>query len=183
MAQVLPLALGQFKFCVLHAVLGECLADMYEPGAQLIFEASCQAGFPLIPHSAIQALDSAYAMGLRSGEVAVLNYAQEHNQIALIDKRRATGVARQLGVLVAGSGAVSVVLKNSTATATASIQPALIAWQIHVYFITCFAKTTAGRCWRANLTSSPALAICGQRCICVCAHRVASPGQLAQSRV
>ena len=131
-AQVLPLALRQFEFCVPQAVLDECLSDMYAPGAQPIFQAS-QAGLTLIPQSAIQALDSAYAMGLGSGEVAVLSYAHEHNQVALIDERRARGVARQLGVSVVGSGAVLVALKKSAAIA--SIQPALKAWQAHGYFL------------------------------------------------
>lgn len=132
-AQVLPLALRQFEFWVPQTVLSECLADMYAPGAQLILEASREGGFALIPHSAIQALDSAYAMGLGSGEVAVLSYAHEHNQIALIDERRARGVARQLGVSVVGSGAVLVALRNSAAIV--SIQPALKAWQAHGYFL------------------------------------------------
>ena len=127
------MAFRQFEFCVPQAVLDECLTDMYAPGAQPIFETSCQAGFTLIPHSAIQALDSAYAMGLGSGEVAVLSYAREHRQIALIDERRARGIARQLGVSVVGSGAVLVALKNSAAIA--SIQPALKAWQAHGYFL------------------------------------------------
>ena len=132
-AGVLPLALEQFEFCVPQAVLDECVADRYSPGAQTIFEASRQAAFTLIPHSAIQALDSAYAMGLGSGEVAVLSYAHEHSQIALIDERRARRIAQKLGVSVVGSGAVLLALKKSGAVG--SIQPALKAWRSHGYFL------------------------------------------------
>ena len=59
-------------------------------------EASGQQGFTLIPDSTIKALDSAYAMGLGSGEVAVLSYAHQHSQVALIDDRRARRIAQQL---------------------------------------------------------------------------------------
>ena len=132
-AGVLPLALEQFEFCVPQAVMDECLADMYSPGAQSIFEASRQPAFTLIPNSAIQALDSAYAMGLGSGEVAVLSYAHEHSQIALIDERRARRIAQKLGVSVVGSGAVLLALKKCGAVA--SIQPPLKAWAKHGYFL------------------------------------------------
>lgn len=132
-AQVLPQVLRLFEFYVPQAVLDECLADMYAPGAQPIFEASSQAGFMVIPHIAIQALDSAYALGLGSGEVAVLSYAHQHSQIALIDERRARRIAQQLGVSVVGSGAVLLALKKSGAVT--SIQPALKAWAKHGYFL------------------------------------------------
>ena len=78
-------------------------------------------------------LDSACAMGLGSGEVAVLSYAQQHSQVALIDERRARGVAQRLGVAVVGSGAVLVALKASGAMA--SIRPVLVAWYKHGYFL------------------------------------------------
>lgn len=78
-------------------------------------------------------LDSAYAMGLGSGEVAVLSYAQQHSQVALVDERRARRVAQQLGVAVVGSSAVLVALKASGAMA--SIRPALVAWYKHGYFL------------------------------------------------
>lgn len=132
-AKLFLLALKQFDFYVPQAVLDECVADMYSPGAQAIFEAIRQRSFTSIPNSAIQALDSAYAMGLGSGEVAVLSYAHAHKQVALIDERRARRVAKQLGVAVVGSGAVLVALK--TANAIGSIQPALTAWQAHGYFL------------------------------------------------
>ena len=132
-AGVLPLALEQFEFCVPQAVLDECLADAYSPGVQSIFEASRQLAFTLIPYSAIQEPDSAYAMGFGSGEVAVVCYAHEHRQIAMIDERRARRIAQRLGVSVVGSGAVLLMLKKSGAVA--SLQTALKAWRSHGYFL------------------------------------------------
>jgi uncharacterized protein len=132
-AQLLPFALKQFQLYVPQVVVDECLADMYAPGAQSVFEAFGQAAFTLIPQSAIEPLDSAYAMGLGSGEVAVLSYARKHNQVALIDERRARSVAKRLGVAVVGSGAVLIALKHSGVIA--SIQPALKSWHAHGYFL------------------------------------------------
>ena len=132
-ADVLPLVVKQFELCVPQAVLNQCLADPYAPGAGLILEVSNGAGFTIIPEKATMTLDSAYAMGLGSGEVAVLSYAQQHSQVALIDERRARRVAKQLGVAVVGSGAVLVALKASGAMA--SIRPALVAWYKHGYFL------------------------------------------------
>ena len=132
-ADVLPLAIKQFEFCVPQAVLSECLADPYAPGAGLILEVFNGAGFTIIPEKATKALDSAYSMGLGTGEVAVLSYAQQHSQVALIDERRARRIAQQLGVAVVGSGAVLVALKASGVIA--SIRPALVAWYKHGYFL------------------------------------------------
>ena len=132
-ADVLPLVVKQFEFCVPQAVLNQCLADPYAPGAGLILEVSNGAGFTIIPEEATMTLDSAYAMGLGSGEVAVLSYAQQHSQVALIDERRARRVAQRLGVAVVGSGAVLVALKASGAMA--SIRPVLVAWYKHGYFL------------------------------------------------
>lgn len=132
-ADLLPLALKQFEFCVPQAVLDECMTDPYAPGADLILEASRQVGFTLIPDSSIKKLDGAYAMGLGSGEVAVLSYAQEHSQVALIDERRARRIAQQLGIAVVGSGALLLALKASGAVI--SIRPALVAWYKHGYFL------------------------------------------------
>jgi len=95
-------------------------------------EASGQQGFTLIPDSTIKALDSAYAMGLGSGEVAVLSYAHQHSQVALIDDRRARRIAQQLGVAVMGSGAA--VLARKASGAITSLRPALVAWYKHGYF-------------------------------------------------
>ena len=81
----------------------------------------------------INKLDSAYLMGLGSGEIAVLSYAHQHKRVALVDERRARRIAQQLGVSVAGSGAVLLALKKSGAVA--SICPALVAWQIHGYIL------------------------------------------------
>ena len=132
-ADVLPLVVRQFELCVPQAVLNQCLADPYGPGAGLILEVSNGAGFTIIPEEATMTLDSAYAMGLGSGEVAVLSYAQQHSQVALIDERRARRVAQRLGVAVVGSGAVLVALKASGAMA--SIRPVLVAWYKHGYFL------------------------------------------------
>ena len=132
-ADVLPLVVKQFEFCVPQAVLNQCLADPYAPGAGLILEVFNGAGFTIIPEEATMTLDSAYAMGLGSGEVAVLSYAQQHSQVALVDERRARRVAQQLGVAVVGSSAVLVALKTSGAMA--SIRPALVAWYKHGYFL------------------------------------------------
>ena len=132
-AGVLPLVVKQFEFCVPQAVLNQCLADPYAPGADLILEVFNGASFTIIPEKATMTLDSAYAMGLGSGEVAVLSYAQQHSQVALVDERRARRVAQQLGVAVVGSSAVLVALKTSGAMA--SIRPALVAWYEHGYFL------------------------------------------------
>ena len=132
-ADLLPLVLQQFKLCVPQAVLDECLVEPYAPGSQPILEASLQQGFNLIPNSTIKALDSAYEMGLGSGEVAVLSYAHHHGLLALIDERRARRIAQQLGVAVVGSGAVLLALKSSGAIT--SIRPALEAWHKHGYFL------------------------------------------------
>jgi predicted nucleic acid-binding protein len=132
-ADVLPLVLKQFELCVPQAVLDECLDDPYAPGAGLILEVSGRAGFTIIPEKSIKALDSAYVMGLGSGEVAVLSYAQQHSYVALIDERRARRIAQQLGVAVVGSGAVLLALKSSGVII--NIRPALVAWCKHGYFL------------------------------------------------
>ena len=132
-AGVLPLVLKQFELCVPQAVLDECLTDPYAPGAVLIREFSSCAGFSFLSDKEINKLDSAYLMGLGSGEIAVLSYAHQHNKVALLDERRARRIARQLGVSVVGSGAVLLALKKSGAVA--SIRPALVAWQVHGYFL------------------------------------------------
>ena len=117
-----------------QAVLDECLADPCAPGAQAILETSRKDGFALIPDGAIKELDSAYALGLGlgSGEVAVLSYALQHSQVALVDERRARRIAQQLGVSVAGSDAILMALKKSGAVST--IRPALLAWYRCGYF-------------------------------------------------
>ena len=130
---VLPQAAKQFELCVPQAVLDECLADSYTPGVQAILKVSCKSNFSLIAASLIKPLDSAYSLGLGSGEVAVLSYAKQHTLTALIDERRARRVAKQVGVAVVGSGAVLVALKN--AGLLTSIAPALRAWQDHGYFL------------------------------------------------
>lgn len=132
-AGALPLVLQQFEVCVPQAVLDECLCDPYAAGAVLILEHSRCAGFSTVSDKAIKNLDAAYLMGLGSGEVAVLSYAHQHGQVALVDDRRARRIAQQLGVSVVGSGAMLLALKKSGAIS--SIHPALVAWRAHGYFL------------------------------------------------
>ncbi len=139
LAGVLPLVLRQFELWVPQAVLDECLSDPYAPGAGLIGEFSGCAGFVTLSDSVINKLDSAYVMGLGSGEVAVLSYAHQHGQVALVDERRARRIAQRLGISVVGSGAVLLALKKSGAIA--SIRPALTAWQLHGYFLSTAVQT------------------------------------------
>ena len=128
-ADVLLLVLLQFALRVPQAVLNECLSDSYAPGAGLIRELASRAGFTTISDDSIYKLDSAYMMGLGSGEIAVLSYAHQHRLVALVDERRARRIAQQLGVSVVGSGAVLLALKKSGAVS--SIRPALAAWRTH----------------------------------------------------
>jgi predicted nucleic acid-binding protein len=72
-------------------------------------------------------------MGLGSGEQAVLSYAAMHNHVALIDERKARGIAQRLGVPLIGSCAVLLALKRDGVIE--SVKPALVAWQAHGYFI------------------------------------------------
>jgi len=82
-ADVLPLVLRQFELWVPQAVLDECLSDPYAPGVACIRELSGCAGFVTLSDTVISKLDSAYVMGLGSGEVAVLSDAHQHRQGAI----------------------------------------------------------------------------------------------------
>lgn len=132
-ADVLQITLQHFDVLVPQAVVDECLSDSYAPGAAPIAEACRQRQLAVLPNAAITPLDAAYAMGLGSGEAAVLSYAAQHKQVALIDERRARHIAQRLGVQVVGSGAVLLALKSQGLIAT--VQPALAAWQAHGYHL------------------------------------------------
>lgn len=130
-ANVLPAVLQRFTLLVPQAVLDECLADTYAPGAVSI--AGLAPRFTLIPNALIAPLDAAYSSGLGSGEAAVLSYAAQHKHVALVDERRARRVARRLHVPVVGSGSVLLALKSQGLLG--SIRPALAAWSAHGYFV------------------------------------------------
>jgi predicted nucleic acid-binding protein len=133
-AQLLPAVLAHFgRLWVPQAVLDECTADISAPAASAVLAASALPGWCVVAKHDIAPLDAAYAQGLGSGEVAVLGYALQHHYIALIDERRARGVAARLGVPVVGSGAVLLALK--AAGRISSIKPAMAAWQAHGYFV------------------------------------------------
>lgn len=132
-AGVLQITLQRFDVLVPQAVLDECVADAYAPGAAPVAEAVLQRQLTVVPDAAITPLDAAYAMGLGSGEAAVLSYAAQHEQVALIDERRARRIAQRLGVSVVGSGAVLLALKSHGLIA--GVQPALAAWQAHGYYV------------------------------------------------
>lgn len=132
-ADVLPITLQSFELLVPQAVLDECLADPYVPGATPIADALRQQKLTVVPNEAITPLDTAYAMGLGSGEAAVLGYAAQHKKVALIDERRARRIAQRLGVQVVGSGAVLLALKSQGLIP--SVKNVLTAWQAHGYYL------------------------------------------------
>ena len=133
-AGVLPVTWECFDLLVPQAVLDECLADPYSPGAVPIADALLEQQLTVVPTAAIIPLDAAYAMGMGSGEAAVLGYAAQHEQVALIDERRARRIAQRLGVQVVGSGAVLLTLKSRGLIN--SVQTVLAAWQAHGYYLT-----------------------------------------------
>jgi predicted nucleic acid-binding protein len=132
-ADCLPLTLKHYELLVPQAVLDECTQDSYAPGAAVIAECAKQANLRIIVEADIAPLDAAYAMGLGSGEQAVLSYAAMHQHVALIDERKARGIAQRLGVKLIGSATVLLALK--AAGKLRNVQPALQAWAAHGYFI------------------------------------------------
>ena len=127
------------KLWVPQAVIDECTQDAHAPGAAAILQAlqfgglDGLGGIHAIPQSDITPLDAAYALGLGSGEAAVISYAAHHNHIALVDDRKARKIAQRLQVRVVGSGSVLLALKLSGQIE--KIAPALRAWQAHGYFV------------------------------------------------
>ena len=114
-------------------VLQECTADPSAPGAAIIHDMVASGSFQIIPQASFTPLDAAFEQGLGTGEIAVLAYAAEHRLLALIDERRARGVAARLRVPVIGSGAVLVQLKRQELID--SVQAVFNAWKRHGYFV------------------------------------------------
>lgn len=114
-------------------VLQECTADPSAPGAAIIHDICTAGGFQIIPQASLAPLDAAFAQGLGTGEIAVLSYAAAHALLALIDERRARGVARRLQVPVIGSGAVLAQLK--LLGLIDSVQAVFDTWKRHGYFV------------------------------------------------
>ena len=140
-ADVLPETIALYQtLWVPQAVIDECLARSPHstslPGAAAIrkaLRADKGIGLHTIPHADIAPLDAAYALGLGTGEAAVISYAAQHQHIALIDDRKARKIAALMQVKTVGSGAVLLALKASGHIA--QIAPALAAWQAHGYFV------------------------------------------------
>ena len=111
-ADVLPQTIALYQsLLVPQAVIDECTAMPSAPGIGPIQAALRGSALRVIAEADIAPLDPAYARGLGSGEVAVLAYAAQHRHVALIDDRRARGIAQRLGVVIVGSGAVLLSLK------------------------------------------------------------------------
>ncbi len=133
-ADLLPKCLTMLGgLAVPEAVLQECVADPYAPGATIIAHLHISEAFEIIPHTTFMSLDAALAQGLGTGEIAVLTYANQHQLLALIDERRARRVAQQLRVAVIGSGTLVAMLKREGYID--SVEPVFAAWQKHGYFV------------------------------------------------
>jgi predicted nucleic acid-binding protein len=133
-AGVLPQTIDLYKkLWVPEAVIHECVTDTNAPGAAAIIRAIRTKGIHTVPQSEITPLDAAYALGLGSGEAAVISYAAQHQHIALVDDRKARKIAQRLQVRIVGSGAILLALKTSGRIE--KIAPALAAWQTHGYFV------------------------------------------------
>jgi predicted nucleic acid-binding protein len=133
-AGVLPLCIDMLgSLAVPEAVLQECIADPYAPGAAVIEQMLTAHAFEVIPQTALTPLDAALAQGLGTGEIAVLSYAAEHHLLALIDERRARRVAQHLKIAVIGSGTLLTQLKRQGLIS--SIEAVFAAWQKHGYFV------------------------------------------------
>ena len=106
-ASVLPQTIDLYKkLWVPQAVVDECLLDINAPGAAAIAQALHNRGLHVIAQTDIAPLDPAYALGLGSGEAAVISYAAQHHHIALVDDRKARKIAQRLQVRVVGSGSM-----------------------------------------------------------------------------
>ena len=131
---VLPLSVDMLGgLFVPETVLQECTADPSAPGAAIIHDMVASGGFQIIAQASFTPLDAAFAQGLGTGEIAVLAYAAKHTLLALIDERRARGVAQRLRVPVIGSGAMLVQLKRQGLID--NVQAVLDAWKRHGYFV------------------------------------------------
>ena len=116
-----------------EAVLQECVADVSAPGALILQDLYRREQFQTVSTATLAPLDAAFAAGLGDGEIAVLAYAKAHGLLALIDERRARRAAARLSVAVIGSGTVLAQLKRQGYID--SVQPVLVAWAQHRYFI------------------------------------------------
>ena len=133
-ADVLPQTIDLYKtLFVPQAVIDECLLDAHVPGAAAIAHVLHSQGLHVIEQADIAPLDPAYAMGLGSGEAAVISYAAQHQHIALVDDRKARKIAQRMQVRTVGSGSLLLALKLSGQIER--IAPALNAWQMHGYYV------------------------------------------------
>ncbi len=136
-ANVLTHTIDLYKtLWVPQAVIDECVMDVHAPGAAAIMRAiriKGAKGIHAIAQTDITPLDPAYALGLGSGEAAVISYAAQHQHIALVDDRKARKIAQRLQVRTVGSGSILLALKLSGQIE--KIAPALKAWQVHGYFV------------------------------------------------
>lgn len=133
-AEVFPQTIDLYKeLWVPQAVIDECLLDAHAPGAASIAHALHSRALHAIAQTDITPLDAAYALGIGSGEAAVVSYAAQHKHIALVDDRKARKIAQRMQVRVVGSGSVLLALKLNGQIKT--IAPCLRAWQTHGYFV------------------------------------------------
>ncbi len=132
-ADCLPLTLKHYELLVPQAVITECTKDTYAPGATMIAACAQHVHCRVIAEADITPLDAAYAMGLGSGEQAVLSYAAMHQHVALIDELKARRIALRMNVPLIGSAAILLSLKH--AGEIISVKPALNAWAAHGYFV------------------------------------------------
>ena len=116
-----------------QAVLDECTGNTYAPGAKEVAAALAAKQLNVVAQSHILPLDAAYALGLGSGEAAVLSYALQHQYLALVDDQKAHKMAALLGVLAVRTGAVLLALK--VAGRIPSIAPSLAALKRHGYYL------------------------------------------------
>ena len=133
-ASVLPQTIDLYKrLLVPQAVIDECLLDANAPGAAEIAQALQNRCLHTIAQIDITLLDPAYALGLGTGEAAVISYAAQHQHIALVDDRKARKIAQRMRVRTVGSGSVLLALKLSGQIE--KIAPALQAWHAHGYYV------------------------------------------------
>lgn len=133
-ADLLGPAIQSFgNLLVPNAVLQECVLNLSEPGAASIRNAIQNLSITPIADTEIANLDPAFALGLGSGEQAVLAYALQKNYVALIDDKKAHLMALRLGIATVRTGAVLLALKK--AGHIASVKPALQIWREHGYFL------------------------------------------------
>ena len=133
-ASVLPQTIDLYKkLWMPQAVIDECLLEAHAPGAAAIAHALQNNGLHAVAQADIAPLDPAYALGLGSGEAAVISYAAQHKHIALVDDRKARKIAQRMRLRTVGSGSVLLALKLRGQIE--KIAPALQAWHAHGYYV------------------------------------------------